>query len=148
MNAFHYIAESNPYAAKAICSSLGYKISNVHNEEDLGDCLRKIVAKEGESALKVVMEQHPDKDVILELFGNGNEYSNATGGGAGCGCSASLNACGNNQCSCNGCKNNSPVRASEQYMNFDGSKNSTSLAGMSIIAAALIFAVAIIIKKT
>ena len=133
MNVFHYIAETNPYAAKSVCHSLGYKISNVKNSEDLGNCLQKIVAQEGEEGFKKVMEHHPDKDVLVELFGKPErEYVNATGNESGCRC---------------GCHNPMGYHH-EHYLSFDGkSENrSVSQANTFIIAAALILAVAVISK--
>ena len=38
------------------------------NYNELSFCLEDIVAKEGEPALKEIMEIHPDKEVLLELF--------------------------------------------------------------------------------
>lgn len=134
MNVFHYIAETNPYAAKSVCHSLGYKISNVKTSEDLGNCLKKIVAQEGEEGFKKVMEHHPDKDVLMELFGKPEkEYMNASGNESGCRCGY-----------------HHPMgQHHEHYLSFDGkseAKSASLQANTFIIAAALILAVAVIAK--
>ena len=66
MNVYLYIAQLSPDAANSLCKEYGYY--DISNQAELSYCLRKIVADEGEPALKKIMELHPDKDVILELF--------------------------------------------------------------------------------
>ena len=102
MNVYYYIAESNPDLAFGICNKYGF--FQLNSTQELADCLEEIVASEGEDAFKEVMDLHPDKEVILELYdkkkepeepvkplqqnANGNGYNgefrrvrvNATGG--------------------------------------------------------------------
>lgn len=66
MNVYQYIAYSNPDAANQLCNKYGY--FQIQSEEELAYCLQSIVARKGESAFKEIMELHPDKDVVLELF--------------------------------------------------------------------------------
>jgi len=66
MNVYQNIAYNNPDAANEICKKYGYY--QVENVDELAYCLQKIVADEGESAFAEIMNLHPDKDVILELF--------------------------------------------------------------------------------
>ena len=66
MNVFQNIAYSNSDSALKICNKYGYY--QIQSEEELANCLQNIVAVKGESALKEIMEIHPDKDVIIELF--------------------------------------------------------------------------------
>jgi len=66
MNVYQYIAYSNPDAANELCNKHGYY--QIQSYEELADCLQSIVARKGESALKEIMELHPDKEVVLELF--------------------------------------------------------------------------------
>jgi len=66
MNVYQYIAYSNPDAANELCNKHGYY--QIQSYEELADCLKSIVARKGESALKEIMELHPDKEVVLELF--------------------------------------------------------------------------------
>lgn len=75
MSVYQYVAENNPMVAEGIMDSFGYTIANT---PDMG--LSQLVAKVGEPALKKVMDNHPDKEIILELFGN--ESSDKTS----CGC--------------------------------------------------------------
>ena len=65
VNVYSYIAQNNPYTAKQIIESFGYKVTDKSN---MGRNLQQLVANEGEEALEAVMNSHPDKDVILELF--------------------------------------------------------------------------------
>ena len=67
MNIYTYVANSNPSMAKAICLQYGYKISGVQNKDDLGVCLEQLVEKEGESALVDIVNNHPDRDLIVEI---------------------------------------------------------------------------------
>lgn len=67
MNIYTYVANSNPSMAKAICHKYGYKISGVQSKDDLGVCLEQLVAKEGEIALVDIVNNHPDKDLIIEI---------------------------------------------------------------------------------
>jgi len=66
MNVYQYIAYSNPDAANELCNKHGYY--QIQSYEELADCLQSIVARKGESAFKEVMELHPEKEVVLELF--------------------------------------------------------------------------------
>lgn len=130
MNVYQYISQTNPYVAKAICHNFGYKLSNVNDNKDLGVCLEQVVSNEGEDALRQIMANHPDKDLLLELFAK-QEYVNMTG---------------NEQVSCS-CKH------MERYANFDGAASevresrTSSQANTFLMASALILAVAIISKN-
>jgi hypothetical protein len=64
MNVYDYVANSNPSQAKNIITSFGYKVKG----RDMGQNLKQLVALEGEPALRMVMENHPEKEVILEMF--------------------------------------------------------------------------------
>jgi hypothetical protein len=64
MNIYEYIGRSNPTGSKQVIESFGYRVVN---PKRMGDNLRMLVAQEGESALKAVVDLHPDKDLILEL---------------------------------------------------------------------------------
>lgn len=66
MNVYQNIAYNKPDEANEICKKYGYY--QVENIDELSYCLQKIVADEGEIAFTEVMNLHPDKDVILELF--------------------------------------------------------------------------------
>lgn len=138
MNVYTYIAEKNPYGAKAVCHSLGYKVSGVKSSSDLGYCLAQIVDKEGETGLRKVMEQHPDKDVICELFSDNNQRANEV--------QKQSEFVGNQNSQT---YDNYPNR----YVNFDGHREytnnaiSTSANNTVLIASALIIAVAIISKN-
>jgi hypothetical protein len=129
MDIYTYVASSNPYQAKAIIHKYGYSAKNVKDESDLGICLKKVVAYEGENAFNDVLDSHPDKNVLIEKYSSENKkeanFSNANG----CGCKSH----------------------DMQYMNFVGNENqnksSTKEIGIIIIASALLLASAIIVKK-
>lgn len=67
MDVFDYLSYSEKNLEQVIqfCNKFGYYPKN---EQELTSCLQNIVAVEGESAFKELMEMHPDKEVILELF--------------------------------------------------------------------------------
>ena len=64
-NVYSYVADSNPNGAVEIINSFGYDVLDTSN---LGMSLTELVRGVGEPALKKIMEYHPDKDIILELF--------------------------------------------------------------------------------
>lgn len=66
MNVYQNIANTNPDAANDVCKKYGYY--EIRSIDELAYSLQCIVADEGESSLKEIMQLHPDKDVILELF--------------------------------------------------------------------------------
>ena len=66
MNVYQNIAYNNPDAANEICKKYGYY--QVENIDELAYCLQKIVADDGENSFLEIMNLHPDKDVITEIF--------------------------------------------------------------------------------
>lgn len=76
MDVYKYVAENNPMVAQGIIESFGYEHANT---PDMG--LSQLVAKVGEPALKKIMDNHPDKEIILEMFSSETKNS-----GCGCGC--------------------------------------------------------------
>lgn len=71
-NMYSYVAACNPNMAKAICHKYGYQIVNVKTPKDLGVCLEQVVAQEGETALKDIVRNHPDKEIIMEVCASEN----------------------------------------------------------------------------
>jgi hypothetical protein len=76
MTIYEYIASNNPVGAKRVIESFGYKVIN---PKSMGDNLRMLVAQEGEPALKSVVDLHPDKELIIEIYGNEKESENFYG---------------------------------------------------------------------
>jgi hypothetical protein len=70
MTIYEYIARNNPIGAKRVIESFGYVVTQ---PKKMGDNLRMLVAQEGEPALKAVVDLHPDKDLILEVYGNSSK---------------------------------------------------------------------------
>jgi len=66
MSVYRYIAELNPVKANELCVRSGYE--DAMDAKELSDNLLSMVARNGELALKKIMDIHPDKDAILELF--------------------------------------------------------------------------------
>lgn len=64
MSVYDYIARSNPRLAENIINSFGYEVVD---RQDLGKSLKELVANVGEPALSKIMENHPDRDVIMEV---------------------------------------------------------------------------------
>ena len=130
MTIYEYIAANNPVQSERIIRRFGYESLRASN---LGDNLREVVAQEGEEAFLEVLELHPDRDLLVEVYAPKEEKES-------CGCTKG-------KCSCR--KND--------YMNADGANNvaedksaaqiSASQTNTFLMAAALILAVAIIVKK-
>jgi hypothetical protein len=141
MNIYTYVAQCNPSMAKAICHKYGYKLTGVQSKSDLGVCLEQLVAKEGESALNDIVNNHPDRDLIIEMSGvetkhlNMEGFSNYTGGRCNCGC------------------NNKPNKKYDEFVNYIGEESIARTSLMNnqtnsvIIASAFLLGVAILSKK-
>jgi hypothetical protein len=138
MDIYTYISTSNPYQAKAILHKYGYSTQGVKDAEDLGACLKQLVAYEGESAFSDILGSHPDIGVIIEKYNsekkeNFMNYNGNNANGCGCGCSANR-------------------QNDRNYNNFSGdvanvaSRSSREVSAF-ILAAALMLAAAIIVKK-
>ena len=130
MTIYEYIAANNPVQSERIIRRFGYEsLQGSH----IGDNLREVVAQEGEEAFRAVLDLHPDRDVLVEVYAPKEEKESR--------------GCTKGKCSCR--KND--------YMNADGANNmakETTAAQVSaaqtntfLMAAALILAVAIIVKK-
>jgi hypothetical protein len=132
MSVYNYVAESNPNDAKRIINSFGYEVVD---SRDLGQSLTELVAQVGEPALEKVMDAHPDKEIILEMFSKNTPETKK----AGCGCAK--------------CQE----KAHGHYLNASGAEdtpskdaNSSTLAHQTnviLIVASLFIATALIIKK-
>jgi hypothetical protein len=66
MNVYLYIAENNPDEAYEICKKYGY--FNINSIEELANALKSIVAENGQDSLEEILNIHPEKEVILEIF--------------------------------------------------------------------------------
>ena len=130
---YDYIAKNNPQGAKSLCEAYGYQ---VRNPRSMSQNLKTLVNNEGEDALLSLMDMHPDKDFILEIFSKPTEKEEKT-----------------SDC---GCKNNigSSPYLLEHFINASGRQNDNSEAkalatntNTIIFASCLVLAVAIIFKK-
>lgn len=131
MDVYHYLAHNNPYAAKAICNKFGYRTTNINSKSDLGDALKQVVSAEGEPALREVVSNHPDKELIIEMYAPQHEVYKAADGSTETGKP------------CNGC---AKATEKEHYLTAAGFKTSSET-NTFLMAAALILAVAIISKN-
>jgi hypothetical protein len=130
MDIYTYVASCNPYQAKSIIHKFGYSVRDVNDAKDLGICLKKVVAFEGEPALHDVLDSHPDKLILLEKFSSKKDEEHKSHDGSKCGCSS----------------------VEKHYMNFNGNaesqtNKSTRDISYFILASALLLASAIIVKK-
>jgi hypothetical protein len=131
MDLYTYVASSNPYQAKSILHKFGYSTQGVQDEGDLGVCLKKLVAYEGQNALDDILSSHPDKEVIIEKYLLENKKDEKHG-----------------DCNCVSCSHKKEL----QYMNFNGMNDaiqnkSKSEVSVFILVSALLLATAIIVKK-
>lgn len=126
VNIYQYIAASNPEFVRVICGKYGYSLQNVQTTDDLGVCLEQVVAQEGEPAFREIVDEHPDKELILEMYASSPAQMQEK------------------KCKCQGEKTSKV----DQYLNAaTGSTSSLQQGNLFIVAAALILAVAIISKK-
>lgn len=142
MSDYNDIATRNPQGAVAVISSFGYEITDRSN---LGQSLNELIAQEGEPALRKVMEIHPDKDIILELFSKETSVPEKK------------------ECGCSSCSKKHEARHEEKYehyMNASGSgvavssppsaSNSNILAHQTnaiLVVASLFIATVLILKN-
>jgi hypothetical protein len=142
MNVFKYVAESNPNGAIQIINSFGYEVTS---KSDLGRSLSELVSEVGEPALMKVMDNHPDKDVILELYASENAKDKS-----------------DKACGCDSCMNKQRMNEHLNYLNATGSgafvdeksanssTNTHLLANQTnviLVVASLFIATALILKK-
>jgi hypothetical protein len=125
MDLYNYVAGSNPIGSQGIINSFGYKVVN---KNDMGGNLKSLVAKEGEDALKMVMDNHPDKEIILEMYSSSAE---------------------NDSSGCDKCKESKII---EKFLNANGTeqseaKKSDTNFSLVFIAGVLALSFAIISKK-
>jgi len=130
MNVYYYIAESNPDACYEICKKYGF--FQVADLNEMSETMQTIVGKGNEEALKDIMDLHPDKGVILELF-----EKRENGAMTKAECDTKLNADGLR------------FRRRRMMMGADASKGSASQTNTYILVGAIIVALAIVssIKK-
>ena len=147
MNVYEYVADSNPRIAEQIMNSFNY---DAINSPDMG--LSQLVDKVGELALTKVMENHPDKEIILELFSKKEDNKGDNNGGS-CGCDACrnknrhgnenehlnyLNATGNGKVA------STPAPTTNDSTNTHLLANQTNVI---LVVSALFIATALILKK-
>lgn len=82
MNLYQRVAQGNPQGAKSVIKQFGYEIRT----NNLPQALKMLVSKEGEPALRAIVNMHPDKDVILEccaeskaVLEKGDSYNSMSG---------------------------------------------------------------------
>ena len=70
MTIYKYIAENRPNEAYEICKSYGF--FDIQNQQELENCLELVVAQHGEPALEKIIDLHPDKDILIEIYKRAN----------------------------------------------------------------------------
>ena len=66
MSVYYYIAQARPIECNDFCVQQG--MPDATSLDELASNLTNVVAQNGELAFKKIMELHPDKDVLLEMF--------------------------------------------------------------------------------
>ncbi len=126
---YDYVAINNPQGAMQVCEAFGYRVTNPRN---MSQNLKTLVNNEGEEAVKMIMDLHPDKDIILDYFSTPVQKKDAS-----CGCSGK----------------DSTTKLLEQYLNANGRQETGDARALAtntntiIFASALVLAVAIIFKN-
>jgi len=147
---YQYVAGENPQAAKAVILKYGYKVPQLRNARELGSLLQSLVGVEGEEAFRDIMEIHPDKDLIMEMF-TPEEKHNMVG----------ADGKGSSGCGCNSCKGNfsnatgpDPLLLQQNTAQIAAMNNNTAAqhttstqTGVIILSCAVIIALAIMSKK-
>ena len=130
VNMYSYVAASNPYFAKSLAHKYGYEFDK---DQRLDTVLQQLVSYEGEPALSEILDNHPDKDVIVEYHLRKLEAANK--------------------------KDSDKKSVSEvpSYMNFTGqlasaqqvaeNRRLTSETSIMVLAGAVLIAFAIITKR-
>lgn len=126
MSVYQYVAENNPMVAERIIDSFGYTIAKT---PDMG--LSQLVANVGEPALKKVMENHPDKEIILEMFSNESNDKKS------CGCK-SCTSMHDNYLNATGDTTTTQTKSQEQMANQTG---------LFLFFGAVLFSLALIYKN-
>lgn len=127
---YDYVATNNPQGAKQICEAFGYRVTNSRN---MSQNLKTLVNNEGEEAIRMIMDYHPDKDIILDFFAKPKAEEKTT------------------PCGCGG--KDSTLKVIEQYLNANGRQENSEARALAtntntiIFASALVLAVAIIFKN-
>ncbi len=127
MSVYQYVADNDPKGAEIIINSFGYEVTDRRN---LGKSLSELVSQVGEPALVKVMEYHPDKDILLELYSKDEKDT----------------------CSCPRCRN---TQRNEQYFNASGSEAPKEVkqdtiahqTNVILVVATLFIVTALIYKK-
>jgi len=128
---YDYIAKNNPQGAKSFCEAFGYRVTN---PRQMSQNLKTLVNNEGEDALLSLMEMHPDKDFILEIFSKPTEKVEEK----------------KSDC---GCRNMGTPHLLEHFINASGRQDNSEAKALAtntntiIFASALVLAVAIIFKN-
>lgn len=133
MNLYSYIAQSNPDGCYEICKKYGFfQIADVR---EMSDVLQTIVGMGNEDAFKDVMDLHPDKEVILELF---EKKSDGAMTKQECDTITTLNANGRQR-----------IRQRRRIFAANGQQGSASQTNTYILVGAIIVALSIVssIKK-
>lgn len=141
MNVFKYVAESNPSSAVQVINSFGYDVTN---NSDLGRSLSELVAEVGEPAFKKVMDMHPDKDVILELYS-----SNGSDKEKGCGCDVCKNRARNDEyiSYLNATGNGTFADEKQTSSNATNTHLLANQTNVILVVSALFIATALLLKK-
>ncbi len=132
MTVYDYVADNNPQGAKNLCESFGYRVTDPNQ---MSQNLKTLVNNEGEEAVKMIMDLHPDKDIILEMFNSQSKQDNSK-----------------TPCNC-GSDKKSTEKMLEQYLNANGKQDNSEAKALAtntntiIFASALVLAVAIIFKN-
>lgn len=71
MDIFDYVSDCNPEGVADVCAKYGMKKHAVLSSPDIADCVRAVVADEnvGQAAFFDLLELHPDKEVIVDIYG-------------------------------------------------------------------------------
>lgn len=143
MDVYQYITANYPVQARKLLIKYGY---NPPKMIVMPEYLRSAVASKKMPFFREMMELHPDKDVILELFSNPSNSLHASFDGPGISDRPDTSGC-----KCGSCQKNSYANADGNASNNNNqASDATKLAMQTntiIIASAFLLAFALIAPK-
>ncbi len=140
---YSYIAASNPGLSVGLCEKYGYDVPPVRNFVELGGLLEQLKDREGEAAFRDIMDLHPEKNLILEM------YAPEVPAKALAGADGTMQKKG---CGCQECQESHHHYNKNNFSHADGGQQTLhpitpTQTGLLILGSAFLIAFAIISKK-
>lgn len=83
---YQYVANNSPSEAIGILSKYGYGVPAGADPGQVAAALEELVSSDGATPLYDILSYHPDKDIILEVYGKQNDAAGEVKSEKKCGC--------------------------------------------------------------